>query len=261
MHGFAFGAARFVDDALEKATHGGVGERAGIDALGVLQDFALALRLIQRKIFGFLDFADFQRTAGTLVEQLDELAVDFIDLATPVAESHGATSRRERPCVAACFSERTRAARAVPAASTDFAFSISETSAEPTTAASARPPRMETWPGSEIPNPTAMGSGVTARARRTNCGRSSGRVSLAPVTPVLEMRYKKPLEDSAICFRRASVEVGAARKMVSRPRWRSAWRYSPASSGARSVTSVPSAPAAAAASAKRSSPICSTGLK
>ena len=50
MHGFAFGAARFVDDALEKATHGGVGERAGIDALGVLQDFALALRLIQRKI-------------------------------------------------------------------------------------------------------------------------------------------------------------------------------------------------------------------
>src|SRR5260370_36350058 len=157
MHGFAFGAARFVDDAVEKVTHGGVGERAGIDALGVLQDFALALRLIQRKIFGFLDFADFQRTAGTLVEQLDELAVDFIDLATPVGERHGATSRRERPCGAACFIERTRAARGGAGASTDFSFSVWETSGGPTTAASARPPRTGTGPGRESSNPTAIG--------------------------------------------------------------------------------------------------------
>src|SRR6202030_4662167 len=100
MHGFALGAARFVDDALEEAANGGVGERAGIDVLRVFEDFALALRLIERKILGLLEFADFESAAGTLVEQLDEFAVDFIDLATPVGEGHGATSRRERPRVA-----------------------------------------------------------------------------------------------------------------------------------------------------------------
>src|SRR5260370_34856471 len=174
MHGLAFGAARFVDDAFEEAANGSVGERAGIDALGVFQNFALALGLIERKIFCLLDFADFEGAAGTLVEQLDEFAVDFIDLAAPVGESHGATSRRDRPWVAACLRERMRAARAALADSTDSAFSISETSAEPTTAASARPPRTETWPGREMPKPTAMGSCVTARARRSREGGSSG---------------------------------------------------------------------------------------
>src|SRR4029077_14521127 len=152
MHGLALGAACFVDDALEEAANGGVGERAGIDALGVCQAFALTLGLIERKILGLLEFADFESAAGTLVEQLDEFAVDFIDLAAPIRESHGATSRRERPRVAACLRERTSAARAALAASTDFAFSISETSAEPTTAASARPPR------------TGAGSGGRTRA-------------------------------------------------------------------------------------------------
>src|SRR5216683_3563348 len=144
MHGLALGAARFVDDALEEAANGGVSERAGIDALGVFQNFALALGLIERKIFGLLDFADFEGAAGTLIEQLDEFAVDFIDLAAPIGESHGATSRRERPWVAACLRERTRWASAAAAASiaagecgsADVACSISATSAEPTTAAS-----------------------------------------------------------------------------------------------------------------------------
>src|ERR1700674_3117323 len=173
MHGFALGAAGFIDDALEEAANRSVGERAGIDALGVFEDFALAIGLIQRETFGLLKFADFEGATGTLVEELDEFAVDFIDLATPVGESHGATSRRERPWVAAC---------------TDFAFSISETRTEPTTAASARPPSTETWPGREMPKPTAMGSCVTARARRISAGRSSGRASLAPVTPVRLIR-------------------------------------------------------------------------
>src|SRR5258708_10776164 len=188
MHGFALGAAGFVDDALEEAANGGVGERAGIDALGIFQDFALAVGLIERQIFGLLDFADFESAAGTPVEQLDEFAIDFIDLAAPVGEAHGATSRRERPCVAACFTERIRVARAALALSIAFAFSISETRTEPTTAVSARPPRTETWPGSEMPKPTAMGSCVTARARRRSAGRSSGNVSFAPVTPVREIR-------------------------------------------------------------------------
>src|SRR6266481_1545906 len=91
MHGFALGAACFVDDALEEAANGGVGERSGIDALGVFEDFAFALGLIERKTLGLLEFADFEGAAGTLVEELDEFAIDFIDLATPVGESHGMT--------------------------------------------------------------------------------------------------------------------------------------------------------------------------
>src|SRR6266403_3774328 len=91
MHGLALGAASFVDDALEETTNGGVGERAGVDALGVFQHFALALGLIERKLFGLLELADFQGAAGTLIEQLDEFAIDFIDLATPVGESHGSS--------------------------------------------------------------------------------------------------------------------------------------------------------------------------
>src|SRR5260370_12047009 len=88
MHGLALGAAGFVDDAFEEAANGSVGERAGIDALGVFQNFALALGLIERKIFGLLDFADFEGAAGTLVEQLHEFAVDFIDFAAPPGQSH-----------------------------------------------------------------------------------------------------------------------------------------------------------------------------
>src|SRR6266481_2508582 len=94
MHGLALGAAGFVDDALEETTNGGVGERAGVDALGVFQDFALSLGLIEREIFGLFEFADFESAAGTLVEQLDEFAIDFIDLATPVGESHESSQSR-----------------------------------------------------------------------------------------------------------------------------------------------------------------------
>src|SRR5258707_10643381 len=95
-----------------------------------------------------LEFANFQRAFGTFVEQLDQLAVDFIDAAAPIREAHVATSRRERPARAADFSERMRSASALAAESiapgeefATVAFSISETSAEPTTAASTSPPR------------------------------------------------------------------------------------------------------------------------
>ena len=88
MHSLALGAAGFIDDALKEAANGGVGERAGIEALGIFQDFALAFRLIERKIFGLLEFADFEGAAGTLVKKFDEFAINFIDLAAPVGESH-----------------------------------------------------------------------------------------------------------------------------------------------------------------------------
>src|SRR5260370_615125 len=94
MHGLALGAAGFIDDALEEAADSGVGERAGIDALGIFQDFALAVGLIERKIFGLLELADFEGAAGTLVEEFNEFAVDFIDLAPPLGDSHGPAWRR-----------------------------------------------------------------------------------------------------------------------------------------------------------------------
>jgi hypothetical protein len=98
VHGFALGAARFVDDALEEAADRGIGQRSGIGALGVLQDFALAVGLIKRKILRLLEFADFECATGSLVEKLDELAVDVIDAASPITEqAHSATSRRDRP--------------------------------------------------------------------------------------------------------------------------------------------------------------------
>src|SRR5215472_1493197 len=195
MHGVAFGGSGFVDDALEQAADGRVGERAGIVGFGVRQHFVFALGLIKRDMGRLLELANFERALRTLVEQLDELLVDFVDAPPPVGKVHGATSRRERPWRAACFRARTLSASAEEAASMALpvapdlvALSISETSAEPTTAASARPPRTETWPGSEIPKPTARGSCVAARARRTSAGRSSGSASFAPVTPVREMR-------------------------------------------------------------------------
>ncbi len=86
VHGFALGRARFVDDALEEAADRGVGQRAGIGALGVFQDFALAVGLIKRKILRLLELADFQRATGALIEKLDEFAVDFIDAAPPITE-------------------------------------------------------------------------------------------------------------------------------------------------------------------------------
>src|SRR5260370_9264005 len=196
MDGLALGAGGFIDDALEEGGDGGVGERGGLDGLGMFQDLALGVGLIERKILGVLELGDFEGAAGTLVEEFNEFAVDFIDLAAPIGESHGATSRRERPWVAACLRERTRWASAAAAASIaagecgsdNVACSISATSAEPTTAASARPPRTGTGPGRGMPKPTAMGGCVTAAGRRSRAGRSSGRASLAPVTPVREMR-------------------------------------------------------------------------
>src|SRR3989454_451571 len=261
MHSHALARAVFVQDALEQPPDSCIRRGAMMGAFSGFQAFALALGLVKRERRDLLQPANLDRAARALVEQLDQLAVIFVNLAPPIFNIHGRASRRLIPRVAACLSRRTRSATAAIAASTDGAFSISATKAEPTTAASARPPRIETWPGSDIPKPTAIGSEVTARARRTSAGKSSGNVSLAPVTPVREMRYRNPVEDSAMRFRRASVEVGAPRNIVSRPRAATVCGYPPASSGVRSVMTTPSPPAVAAVSANRSMPICRTGLK
>src|SRR5215831_6809416 len=223
MHGVALRSPRFINDALEQAANRRIGQRAGIVAFGVGQNFVLALRLIQRNMGFLFQLADLEGALRAFVEKLDELFIDFVNAAAPVGQVHGATSRRERPCRAACFKARTFSASAEAAASIALelapdlvAFSTSATRVEPTTAASARPPRTETCPGNEIPKPTARGSCVTARARRSSAGRSSGSASFAPVTPVREMRYRKPEEHAAIFASRSSVDVGAPRKIVSK---------------------------------------------
>ena len=153
-----------------------------------------------------------------LVQQLDQLAVDLVDFATPVFDAHWPGSRRLIPVHAGLFQHSHARGHAPPRAASDVAArSISCTSAEPTTAASANPPSTETCPGSEMPKPTAIGSEVTRRTRRTSAGKSSGSDSFVPVTPVREITYRNPLETSAMRARRSSGEVGAARKIVSRP--------------------------------------------
>src|SRR5713226_1701368 len=121
VHGRALHDARFVQDALKQPSDGGVRQGSLIGALHT-----------------------FQHLARALGQQLDQLAVDLVNLTAPVVNRHGRASRRLRPWLAACLSERTRAATAEAASSTEAARSISSTSTEPTTAASARPPRIET---------------------------------------------------------------------------------------------------------------------
>src|SRR5262249_48249210 len=191
MHRQPFGRARFVDDAFKKPPNCCVRKRSPIVPLGIFENFLFSIRLIQRQIRLLLELSDFQSATRTFVEQFHELLIEFINAPTPITEAHGAASLFERPLCAACLSDRIRAPMAATARSAAsgeesaaVAFSISATSAEPMTAASARPPRTETWPGCEMPNPTAIGSCVTARARRKSAGKSSGSESLAPVTPV-----------------------------------------------------------------------------
>src|SRR2546428_462693 len=169
MHSHALDRARFVQDALEQPPDSCIRQRAVIGAFSGFQDFTLALGLVKRERRDLLQPADLDRAARALVEQLDQFAINFVNLAAPVFNIHGRASRRLIPRVAACLSKRTRSATAATAASTDGAFSISATRAEPTTAASARPPRIETWPGSDIPKPTATGSEVTASGPAGGC--------------------------------------------------------------------------------------------
>src|SRR5580765_2755645 len=96
MHGEAFGGAGFVNDALEQAANGGIGERSFVIVLGIFDDFLLAIGLIERKIGLLLQSADFQRALRAFVQKLDQLAVDVVDLAAPVSEAHGRPRRGGR---------------------------------------------------------------------------------------------------------------------------------------------------------------------
>ena len=97
----AFGGAGFVNDALEQPANRAVAERPLIVVFGILQDFPFAVRLIEWKMLFLFKLADFQRASGTLVEELDQLAVEFVDAAAEIGEGVHAiaplSNRREIP--------------------------------------------------------------------------------------------------------------------------------------------------------------------
>ncbi len=65
--------------------------------------------------------------------------------------------------------------------------------------------------GFEMPKPTTSGTLTCARTRRKNAGSSSGRRSLAPVTPATLTQYTKPEARLATSEIRRSEDVGASR--------------------------------------------------
>src|SRR5215468_1775467 len=123
-----------------------------IVARGVRQHFVFTRWLVNRHPGSLFEAPNLERALRTLVEKLNQFFVDLIHALPPVGNVHIVASRRESPWRPASFNTLTRSRSAVEAASTEEAFSISATSAEPTTAASARPPSTETWPGRAIPN-------------------------------------------------------------------------------------------------------------
>src|ERR1700686_347176 len=203
MHHRALNRSRFIQDSLEQAANCGVRKRPGIHMRSPIEHLLLPVRLVERFARRLLDPPDFDNAARALIQQLDKTPVDVINFAAPVLythvwDAHAWGSRRLIPVTAAPLSNLTRAASAAAAASNVPARSISSTKAEPTPAASANPPSNETCPGSEMPNPIAMGSSVKRRTRRASAGNSSASWSFAPVTPVREIRYRKPLVAFAI---------------------------------------------------------------
>lgn len=90
MHGDAFGGARFVDDALEETANRSVGQRTLVVAGGVGENFIFARGLVDGHAQFLLELADLERTLRAFIEQFDELSVDFVHAATPVADVHEA---------------------------------------------------------------------------------------------------------------------------------------------------------------------------
>ena len=183
MHRGAFGGARFVDDAFEQAANRGVGQRPGIVVLRVFEYFLLAIRLIERQICLPASACRFPaRSCERSFSNSTSLrSISSMRRRQSLRGSwrHLAAGKSVR---AACFKNAMRSASAAAAnrasaarCSDNVAFSISETSAEPTTAASASPPRTETWPGSEIPKPTAIGSFVKLRSAAQQRGQIVGQ--------------------------------------------------------------------------------------
>ena len=80
FHADALDAAHLVDDALEDAAQRGVGERPLVGAVHVGEDQLLAFRLVDRQPGFALHPTDVFHHTGPLVEQLNDAAIDFVDV-------------------------------------------------------------------------------------------------------------------------------------------------------------------------------------
>src|SRR5215470_6672064 len=118
MHCQPLCRARFINNSFEQTSNRGIGERPAIIAFSVLQDLFFTIGLIERQMLFLFQLSDFERALRALVQKFHKLFVQLIDAATPITQVHVATSRRERPTCAACFSERMRASSAAAARST-----------------------------------------------------------------------------------------------------------------------------------------------
>src|SRR5687767_7237665 len=91
------------------------------------------------------------------------------------------------------------------------------TSQLPTTAPSATSQTIRTCSGRLIPHPTQTGRSVHLLILETSSLTSGGASEPAPVTPVRETAYSNPEDREQTASNRASVLVGAARNIVSKP--------------------------------------------
>src|SRR5712692_1925474 len=89
VHGPALDRAGFVQDALEQPPDGRIRQRPAVGLFDAFQDLAFALGLVKRQRGSLLQPPDFQRATRALVQQLDQLAVNLVDLAAPIVNGHG----------------------------------------------------------------------------------------------------------------------------------------------------------------------------
>src|SRR5690349_1927695 len=258
MNDASLEAPRFVDDPLEE-TRDRVGpERPfGRDTPHVRDHLLLALGLVHLDAEVFLEAPDLARHARALVEQPHQHFVHAVDVVAQIVHPAHRYTRAGRP---AAFNQRTYSSTRGISSGDPLSFAMTDTSALPTTAASAKPPISATCSGRETPKPSASGSDVCARMRRAIASAPDATRSRAPVTPSREMPYRKPLPSSAARRILSSVVVGLRRKIVSMPLAASAPRKSPASSIGRSSASTPSTPAAAACRANSAMPTRRSGF-
>src|SRR5262249_12962535 len=128
------------------------------------------------------------RDARPLVQKAHEHFVDAIDVAAQVVERTDycfrAVARRR---LSPLFSQRTYSSTLPARSGCRPCSATTDTSALPTTAASAYVPTAATWSGLEMPNPSAIGIDVRALIRRTSDSAPDATWFLAPVTPSREI--------------------------------------------------------------------------
>src|SRR5207249_5658860 len=135
------------------------------------------------------------RAPRALVQQAHQDLVHAVDVAPEIVQGrHGCPlgEALRYGVTAAPLSHRTYdAIRSTSSGESRFS-AIRETSALPTTAASAKVATSATCSGREMPNPSAIGRVVCARIRRASASALAATRSRAPVTPSREIPYRNP---------------------------------------------------------------------